>query len=259
MLYELTHSNRVYQIKLESQTNLTFGTHMHTAFELILVTEGDLICTMAGRDYRVGAGQAILIPPNRLHSFTTEHYSKDWLLIFSTDFVASFYRTIKDMTFADPVFPCTEGILSEFDWHDQLFLQKALLYHICGIAYQHSGLVPLQGRNELLIQNIALYVQDHYSEELTLESLSKALGYHSCYLSGFINQNFGMNFRTLVNRYRISAAEDLLQNSDATISEIAVASGFATIRSFNRAFEKIRGICPRDSRRETRSADAETS
>lgn len=257
MLYELTHSNRKFQIKLESQTNLTFGMHMHSSFEVVLVTAGELICTISGETYRVGQGQAILIPPNRLHAFLTEDFSQDQLLIFSTDFVGSFYRAIKDATFADPVFPCDAAILREFDWSEHFFLQKALLYRICGIAYQHCEPIPLQGRNELLIQNIALYVQDNYAEDLTLEKLSKALGYHPCYLSSFINQNFGMNFRSLVNRYRVSAAEELLQDTDSTIAEIALLSGFSTIRSFNRAFEQIRGICPRDFRRGVHATDAE--
>lgn len=71
-----------------------------------------------------------------------------------------------------------------------------------------------------------------------------------CYLSDFINENFGMNFRTLLNGYRTDYARQLMEeNQNLTVTEISKLCGFATIRSFNRAFLKATGFLPRDHKK----------
>lgn len=99
----------------------------------------------------------------------------------------------------------------------------------------------------MLIQKIALYLQDNFREDLQLDTLASEMNFNRCYLSDFINENFGMNFRTLLNGYRIDYARQLIEEyDDVTVTEISKLSGFATIRSFNRAFLKATGVSPRE-------------
>ena len=46
-------------------------------------------------------------------------------------------------------------------------------------------------------------------------------------------------------RYRINEACSILKNSDLSISEVAVSTGFSDPLYFSRAFKKVKGISPR--------------
>ena len=59
-----------------------------------------------------------------------------------------------------------------------------------------------------------------------------------------------INFKTLVNHYRFEyARQQLLNNPEKSISEIAFESGFQSIRSFNRIYREISGSTPNQSQR----------
>jgi transcriptional regulator GlxA family with amidase domain len=53
-----------------------------------------------------------------------------------------------------------------------------------------------------------------------------------------------MHFSRYVNLFRVDAATELLQHTDLPITEIALQSGFQSIRNFNRVFLEITGKTP---------------
>ena len=53
-----------------------------------------------------------------------------------------------------------------------------------------------------------------------------------------------MNFKQLLNIYRADFARDQLIHTDASITDIAHASGFQTVRTFNRVFLDQTGVTP---------------
>ncbi len=247
MKYELSRSDRNKYVYCDDANNLTFGNHMHSSFEFIFVQDGELICTIAEKDYILRKNDAILIFPNRIHRFNTPVSSKNKTLIFSTDFVPAFYREVKNAEFVRPVFVFDSPAMLEEIAKQDIFLKKAYLYYICGLAYKNCEPTELKSGNELLIQKIALYLQENFREDLQLEELADKFNYNRCYMSDFINTNFGMNLRTLLNGYRVDYARQLIEeNENLTVTEISKLCGFATIRSFNRAFLKITGVSPRD-------------
>lgn len=247
MHYELIRSEKNKYVYCADAENLTFDNHMHSSFEFIFVQEGELVCTIAEKAHFLHENQAILIVPNRIHKFETPVSSKNKTLIFSTDFVPAFYREIKNKEFASPVFYFDAPQILENITKQDNFLKKAFLYYICGRAYENCEPSELSGGSEMLIQKIELYLQENFREDLQLDNLASEMNFNRCYLSDFINENFGMNFRTLLNGYRTDYARQLIEeNQNLTVTEISKLCGFATIRSFNRAFLKATGFSPRD-------------
>ena len=81
----------------------------------------------------------------------------------------------------------------------------------------------------------------------TLLSLSKEIGTQPYKLSYLINKEFGQNFATFLNSYRIQRAMQLLKdvnNHNIKISAIAFDCGFNSLSSFNQAFKKITSQTP---------------
>ena len=53
------------------------------------------------------------------------------------------------------------------------------------------------------------------------------------------------SYKDFINQLRIERACDLLKE-DVSITEVAYASGFSSVRTFNRAFFKCMDMTPRD-------------
>ena len=58
----------------------------------------------------------------------------------------------------------------------------------------------------------------------------------------------GISFNSYKNRYRINNACYLLSNSNYSILQCALESGYQSVRSFNRNFKNILGITPAEYR-----------
>lgn len=82
--------------------------------------------------------------------------------------------------------------------------------------------------------------------DLTLARLARLLGTNTLYLSRAINEGLGINFNEMVNRLR---AEDVARAIDSAadrpdLLEMAMAAGFRSKATFNRAFRSAYGMSP---------------
>ncbi len=90
------------------------------------------------------------------------------------------------------------------------------------------------------------------SSDLTLPSLSKAVGCSVNHLSQVINSGFGMSFFDYLNQHRIEHARELLASHDiqsSSILNIAFTVGFNSNSAFYAAFKKCVGQTPAQYRR----------
>lgn len=90
--------------------------------------------------------------------------------------------------------------------------------------------------------------------EVTLSSLAKELGTNTTYLSRALNAGLGMTFNAFINTRRVEAVKRQLADSAVQddILTIALAAGFNSKASFNRAFSEIVGGTPSAFRRAAR-------
>ena len=85
--------------------------------------------------------------------------------------------------------------------------------------------------------------------EITLRKLSEFTEIPYSYLSDFINREYKLNFRELINKCRIEDAINLIlfnNNKQKTFLEIAYEVGFNSKSTFNLAFKKYQGMNPSD-------------
>ena len=95
------------------------------------------------------------------------------------------------------------------------------------------------------IKNVLTYCSEHYTEPLTLEILSRELHLNKYYISHIFKERMNIGFSDFVNSLRIEHACNLLEKG-SNITDIAFASGFSSIRTFNRVFVQNTGMTPRD-------------
>ena len=91
-------------------------------------------------------------------------------------------------------------------------------------------------------------------EDLTLQKLSSLLMITPHQLSNILNSKRKINFRSLINSYRIKEAmNQMTEYPEKTILEIALASGFNSKSSFNSVFMNSAGVTPSDYRKSLRN------
>lgn len=92
----------------------------------------------------------------------------------------------------------------------------------------------------------AMQMQKPYREAgCTITGLSVQLGVPEHRLRRVINQNLAYrNFNQFLNHYRVDEAAQQLVKTDASVSNIALEVGFASLSAFNKAFKDRYGMTP---------------
>lgn len=124
--------------------------------------------------------------------------------------------------------------------------RKSALYAIVGEVLKQIRFLDISAKNETLADQIIRYVAENYTENISLKRIAKELGYEERYLSRCFHNTVPMHFSAYVNLFRVDHAVALLQNTELSVSEVSMESGFQSIRSFNRVFHEITGKTPKD-------------
>lgn len=81
---------------------------------------------------------------------------------------------------------------------------------------------------------------------LNLSKLSRMLHINTTYLSKVANLCFGCNLKTLLNKYRIAYAKELLKDEACDIRQLPARCGFLSRSTFYAAFAKFEHTTPKE-------------
>jgi AraC-like DNA-binding protein len=95
---------------------------------------------------------------------------------------------------------------------------------------------------------IKKFVKENYMKKITVAKTAKKFFLSPGYFSHFFKNEVGTSFICFVNMYRISQAEEMLQQTQRNITEIAFMAGFGSLSQFNRTFKDVKGVSPRTFR-----------
>jgi len=107
---------------------------------------------------------------------------------------------------------------------------------------------PKQIRLHERLNTVFDYMDQHYNEDLSLETVASVAGFSKYHFSRLFKQCSGYNFYDYLCVLRIRAAETLLMSPDLSITEVALQSGFSSLSTFNRTFKKKKGCTPSEYR-----------
>ena len=136
-----------------------------------------------------------------------------------------------------------EVVIALEDKSDLLYKVKALAYPI---LYEYTSKVRATQtkRKNSALASIILYINEHFAENITRESVGHALGYSPSDISHIIELIPNMSFRRLLNSIRVEVAKEYIKGRDMSLVDIAIECGFTSERTFYRAFKEITGMTP---------------
>lgn len=254
--------------------------HWHSALELIFVLNGTAQMTIDGRVHSLIPGEFVLIDSNQIHESRCAamtmglciHISRQHLLKYLPDLDRlnlCFSRELLEKKELSTYLEICE-LLKRLP---PLYIQQppgyrleceSVAMHILYLAANHLARpvsrpqMPEYAGSLDRLERITSYVEQHYAEPISLETMAGELGLSREYFCRFFKQHMGVTFLHYVNQIRlIHIHYDLCRSHDG-IMEIAERHGFTNYKLFNRMFKEIYGCTPRSLRKDGGAALDET-
>lgn len=103
-----------------------------------------------------------------------------------------------------------------------------------------------------IVDEIDRCIRQQDSEALTLQALSRRLGYSESYTTRKFGEISGMRLRDYLRGRRLAFALKEVRDSEKSLLDIALAYGFSSQEAFTRGFRRAYGVPPGEYRRNPR-------
>jgi two-component system response regulator YesN len=134
-----------------------------------------------------------------------------------------------------------EGCVIPQQWGAEL---EAGLLRLSQLWVEHKR------QDEHIIFEIVKYLDSHYAEDLTLQSIAERFFLSREYISRKFKQQFQENLSDYIERIRMAKAKLLLMNPQNRIVQIAELVGYKDDKYFSKVFKKLEGISPNEYRKQ---------
>lgn len=107
----------------------------------------------------------------------------------------------------------------------------------------------IEQRNSIILNKIIQYVEQHYSEEITLSEIADNIHINYYYLSAYFKSQTSENLTAYINKVRVEKAKILLKDGNLSIAEVSSLVGFSEHNYFSKVFKKYALMTPTSYRR----------
>lgn len=241
--------------------------HWHEEIELLYQLNGEADIQIEGRKYHIPKKHLTVIDSCQVHStytysdtsmFICIHISRAYMEKYLSDLSLYQIRCLPD-EITDEQFGEYRKICQMLEDLTRIYIEDAaalnlesegiimqvlahLIRHFSTRASLH---VPSSDRMSIdRIRNVISYVEEHYSEPVSLQEISAHLGLTKEYFCRFFKKQMGISFLQYLNEVRISHIYQDLIKTSLPVHEIAEQNGFTNQKLFNQTFKQIYGYTP---------------
>lgn len=143
--------------------------------------------------------------------------------------------------------------LEQMRANDRELMENELLHRLvtCLLTCPSSDVAP-ENSNLLKLQEIRHYLDEHYTEKITLDELANQFYISKYHMSREFKKAFGTTLVSYLTAQRITKAKEMLRFTDLQIEAIARNCGIEDNSYFNKVFQKAEGITAREYRKKWR-------
>lgn len=275
--YQKYRLKRILIINEIVSADYVFGVHPDTkphvhndAWELVFCQEGSVDVLRANEYLSLKPGMLTLIPPGVPHdSASLDPLSKALYIAFTfdMDYEAPLRQIVVQATPAQQAWmqSIIDELSSSFELNEgelRLFFFKPAPDTLIGVeqmvcCYLEQTLIGVlrevtkkddhvittsrfeRAAENYLIEQVSSYIQNHISEDLSVENIARAFHYSRSRLTLMCKSVTGHSLNYLITNSRIMTAKKLLSEQKLTIAQIAEATGFSSPQYFSRRFHQI--------------------
>lgn len=236
---------------------LTFPAHLHGHIEILYVFNGIQRIQINESAYEVHGGEAALILPDIVHRYyrVGQDPADAMLIIFNPRILGGIFPDLIQFQPATPLISranihqdaayALNQIVKSEDFAAKLGFTYIIMSHLLRqIELTERPRIPVQDMSKKIME----YLANHFTEPITLDSLAAEFSVSKYYISRIFSERIKMNFRNYLALLRVEYASKLIRTTDASFTTISSNAGFDSQRTFNRVFQSIYGMAPREFR-----------
>lgn len=240
--------------------------HWHESAELLCCLSGELEVHFHHTKHLLKEKEALFINSNHVHSSRSPIPGECLAIQFPLDFLqeatsGNYYKKVLFDLNPHNTSQEITGMLQAI-YHflvspsltNQL-LVKSRIYELFAVLcekhmYQAPEIKDVKSAKHLeKMRQVNQYIMDNYARSLSIDEVAEAFNYNASYFSRFYKKFMGITFTEYLNSIRLEAAYKELRDTDRTVLEISLNSGFNNVRSFYNVFHKNFGISPQQYRK----------
>lgn len=230
--------------------------HWHEFYEIELILSGGGVYHIDGVDYPIRQGALYVMSPSSYHRI---HFTENTRLInfmFTLDacdpaFLCGIFDAVPHITMqlTDEETDFIHTLAKEMTKTDSVKYLSTMMNSILGkIQLLHTAKVtPLQSAE---MQYAILYIQNHFKEELHLSDVARIANYSPNYFGNKFKAYTGVSFKAYVMSLQFTLAEQMLEHTALSVTEICYQCGFKDFSNFMTYFKRRYGITPSEYRRQ---------
>jgi len=229
-------------------------------FILIYCVEGKGWCQSDSRQYTIAAGQFVILPSGKPHSYGSDE-NDPWTIYWLhfngelADFYSNGHNTPTKIGSGDlsrnadrlAIFEGIYNTLENGYTRKNVGYCLSLLYYFLGsIKYADEFCKPLAGQeygNDIVDRTVR-YMRENIEKKLTLDELCAYLGYSRSYFSGMFKRKTGYSPMKYFIQLKMQTACNMLDFTNMRINQICHKTGIEDPYSFTRSFTKTIGYSP---------------
>lgn len=223
--------------------------HFHRSIELIYCISKPKPVAIDGKSFFLEEGELLVVPPFYTHCFPIEQDHRSVCVVMPVAF-SDTYNQYTAGKRPESVVLKDKALTADLCEHllqlqncDMPLLKNGIYSYVLAKILQNVVFVELDKReNTLFAAEVLKYIEQHYAETLTQESLSKAFGYNRYYFSSLFKKHLHTSFSSYINIVRVNKAISMLGKYPA--AEVAEKVGFGNVQSFYQNFKKVTGTSP---------------
>ncbi len=249
-------------------------THYHKSYEMFYLIQGERKFFIRDSVYHVHPGDIVLVDSNAVHktSELNEPNHEKVVLHFAQPFFSGLSSEETQLLVA----PFSEAHpLIRLNLKERMQVEALLGSLLCALHERPPGhllhvrnmtlelllftarhmmkrksvpdveLTPVQSK----VTDIIRHLNAHYREPLQLDDLAKQFYISKGHLCRVFKEVTGFGFTQYINIARVREAEQLLRETDWSITQVSEHCGFDNFSHFGKMFKKLSGLSPRAYRK----------
>ena len=251
------------------------GLHAHDFYEIYLHRNGARFYCIDDTVYELNSNQLLIIPPLHMHGLVCDHdlvnYERCFLYLSTEMLQKCGFGNLDLIGMIENAYK-NGSLLKTLSSEDALICQNYMqiieqtsnsnipymeldvyskilqILHIVENSIRIDARKPLPTNSDRLMLEIHHYINEHYTENITISSLGQIFHVSDSFLSHKFKDYTNKGIYEYILYKRILKTRELMCQ-DFSLTEIAFQCGFSDYSNFLRAFKKVTGTSPKEYRK----------
>lgn len=270
--YDIETFDSAEPYKIQLKQIKKFNLHWHNYIEIFYVKKGRIRLQTGEFSFHLDEGHICFINSNTIHSVHQTDLENEILILqIPTESHRPFYTLrnykfnsvtyladfSKDTAPLEELQSLLDDIYKEYRMKTAGYNQIILGYVnlLLGLMLRKFYLIPKTEEDYIIEKNLTRlsdiinYLDEHYTEKISLQTIADSLHMNYYYLSHFFKDTAGISFQDYLNHLRVDKSLPLLAEADYSITDVALDTGFPNIKAYTKAFKEKFGMLPSVYRR----------